>query len=195
VSHQDEDSAKFSVGNQAFKELIIGTKFDGVVWAGGINYNDSVSTFNEEKFLNIVDANLTFNLKTLQMLHNANALRKGASLVFISSIWNQLARQNKLSYSLSKAAISSAIKSIAIDLGEFEIRANSVAPGVLLNEMTFRNLTEVQINKIRTETPLGELTTLDEVSNVVCWLLSPESSGLTGQTIVVDKGWSFSRYV
>jgi NAD(P)-dependent dehydrogenase (short-subunit alcohol dehydrogenase family) len=145
--------------------------------------------------LDVIDANLTFILKTLRDLYAVNSLNKGASLVVISSVWNQISRGNKLSYSVSKAAVTSAVRSLAIELGNDKIRVNTVAPGVILNEMTLQNLAIGQIDKIRSETPLGDLINVGQVASVVSWLLSNAASGVTGQNIVVDGGWSTSRYV
>ena len=145
--------------------------------------------------MDVIDANLTFILKTLRDLYAVNSLNKGASLVVISSVWNQISRGNKLSYSVSKAAVTSAVRSLAIELGNDKIRVNTVAPGVILNEMTLQNLAIGQIDKIRSETPLGDLINVGQVASVVSWLLSNAASGVTGQNIVVDGGWSTSRYV
>jgi NAD(P)-dependent dehydrogenase (short-subunit alcohol dehydrogenase family) len=195
VRHRIEQTVEVAVGTPDYEEFIRNNKFDGIVWAGGINFNDQISTFSEQALLDVIDANLTFILKTLRDLYAVNSLNKGASLVVISSVWNQISRGNKLSYSVSKAAVTSAVRSLAIELGNDKIRVNTVAPGVILNEMTLQNLAIGQIDKIRSETPLGDLINVGQVASVVSWLLSNAASGVTGQNIVVDGGWSTSRYV
>lgn len=170
-------------------------KFDSIIWAGGLNLNDSIRTLNLDNFELVFDANLKFILITLSKLLKNDSINKGASLVLLSSVWQDVARINKLSYTISKSALSGLVRSLALELGESEIRCNSVSPGVVNNEMSRTNLTQEQINSVKSQTPLKELVTPGQVANVVSWLASNESAGVTGQNIVIDGGWTIAKYV
>jgi NADP-dependent 3-hydroxy acid dehydrogenase YdfG len=148
---------------------------DGIVWAHGANFNDSISDVDFNKFDQIIDANIKF------------------ILIIVSSIWEKYAKRNKLSYTISKAAISGLVKSLALDLVENEIRVNAVLPGVVDNKMTRNNLNAKQILKFEEATPGGKLINALDLAFVINFLLDPKSRGINGQSIVVDNGWSINR--
>jgi NAD(P)-dependent dehydrogenase (short-subunit alcohol dehydrogenase family) len=112
---------------------------DAIVWAQGTNFNDNIFTFDEEKFTNMMNVNVLFIVKTLNFLLTHSKINEGAKLVIISSIWEDVSRNNKLSYSISKSALSGLVKNAAYDLSEKNITINNVLPGAIENEMTKKN--------------------------------------------------------
>ena len=120
-------------------------------------------------------------------------INRNASLIIVSSIWEKYAKRNKLSYTISKAAISGLVKSLALDLAENDIRVNAVLPGVVDNKMTRNNLNSKQILKFEEATPGGKLINALDLAFVINFLLNPKSRGINGQSIVVDNGWSINR--
>ena len=176
----------------SFSELEnIDFKIDAVAWFQGANISDSLSTASE--FAEIFETNINFVIKSLGTLINSNLLAKPARLLIVSSIWQRLSRKNKFSYSVSKSAISGIVKSVTADYGSKGITINAILPGVVKNEMTLKNLSGEQIEKIESATPLGKLVTPHEVATIASWLLSAESSGIAGQSITIDNGWSDIR--
>lgn len=167
----------------------------GIVWAQGLNTNDSIQSFSSETFNNVIDANITYIINTLNWMLESNFISNGARLVVISSIWEKTSRPDKLSYSISKSALSGLVKSLAIDLAKKRISVNAVLPGVIDSPMTHKNLTQDQISRIIQGTPLGELISVEMVANVCSFLLSEKSAGITGQSILVDGGWTNSRFI
>ena len=176
----------------SFKELeSIDFKLDAVAWFQGANISDSLSTASE--FAEIFEANVNFVIRSLGTLINSNLLATPARLLIVSSIWQRLSRKNKFSYSVSKSAISGIVKSVTADYGSKGITINAILPGVVKNKMTLKNLSGEQIEKIESATPLGKLVTPNEVATIASWLLSAESSGIAGQSITIDNGWSDIR--
>jgi 3-oxoacyl-[acyl-carrier protein] reductase len=90
-------------------------------------------------------------------------------------------------YSATKAALDGLSRSLAKELGPKNIRVNSVAPGYFESDMV-GHLTEAQKTRLTRRTPLGRLGTVDDVTGLVLFLISPQASFITGQTIVVDGG-------
>lgn len=172
-----------------------GDQFTGVVWAQGANHTDSIRDFDEHQTERILEANVIFIMKTLHELLRRNLLLRGARLVIISSVWQNTARSNKLSYSVSKSALKGLVGSLVADLQEHRVAVNAVLPGVVDSPMSRANLTAEQISKIQLDTPGGELVRSLDVAKVACWLLSPESEGINGQSIAVDNGWGAIRHV
>ncbi len=164
--------------------------FDGLVWAQGVNSSETILTATKENILGAFEANVVFIAETLKQLHQVGAIKRPCRAVVLSSIWQQSSRSSKLSYSISKSALSGLVKSIAIDLAESQLSINAVLPGVLDTKMTRANLTPEQIKSVENRTIGGTLVTTQEIANVVSWLLSEQSSGINGQFITVDNGWS-----
>jgi 3-oxoacyl-[acyl-carrier protein] reductase len=164
--------------------------FDGLVWAQGINSSDTILTAKKEDILGAFEANVVFIAETLKQLLEVGATKRPCRAVVLSSIWQQSSRSSKLSYSISKSALSGLVKSAAIDLAESQLSINALLPGVLDTKMTRANLTPDQIQSVEQRTLGGSLVTTKEVANVVSWLLSEQSSGINGEFITVDNGWS-----
>lgn len=164
--------------------------FAGVVWAQGVNSSETVVSASKEDILGSFEANVFFIADTLKHLVKEGALLKPCRSVVLSSIWQQSSRSNKLSYSISKSALSGLVKSIAIDLASTGFSINAVLPGVLDTKMARANLTNEQMKSVEDRTIGGELVTTKEIASVVTWLLSEQSSGINGQFITVDNGWS-----
>jgi hypothetical protein len=170
-------------------------KIDSVVWAQGFNQSDNIVSFDIEVFNSHLTANVTYILDTLNQLLSADSLSNQARLVILSSIWQDSARPNKLSYMVTKSALSGLVSSLCLDLGKQGICINAVLPGVADTPMTRQNLTAAQISNVISETPLERLVTLDELSKTVEWLCSQDSNGINGQFITIDNGWSRYRNV
>ena len=158
---------------------------DIVIWASGDNINDNIISYDEEKFINIFDANVIFIMNTLNHLLKYKKINNCAKLVIISSIWEEMTRENKLSYSVSKSALSGLVKNLSYDLSEQEILINNVLPGVLDNEMTQKTLNVEQLEYIKNYMKFGRLINLNDVFNLVKFLVI-DNTGITGQSIKVD---------
>jgi 3-oxoacyl-[acyl-carrier protein] reductase len=181
----------FAGNEEALKE--IHQPFDAAVWAQGQNFNDSIHSFDISAHDDIYRANVVYIMKTLHTLLNQNLLAVPSRLCVISSIWQNIARQNKLSYTVSKAALQGLVQSLAIDRGKEGHLVNAVLPGALDTPMTRENLSSEQVTRLEEMTPLGKLPTLDDVCNMVGFLCSEDNTGITGQFIAADKGFSYAR--
>ena len=169
--------------------------FDAVVWAQGANLNDSVLDFDVERHRAIYDANVTFVLESLHALLVSDRLASSARLCVISSVWQTVARPNKLSYMVSKAALQGLVLSAATDLGERGILVNAVLPGAIDTPMTRQNLTPEQIGRIAGMTKFDRLAGLGDVAALVGFLCSAANTSITGQFIAVDLGFQNARLV
>lgn len=108
-------------------------------------------------------------------------------IVNVSSVVGIRGFKGVAAYSATKAALDGFTRSLSKELGPAGIRVNSVAPGFMETEMT-SELTDQQKARLVRQTPLSRLGVVDDVSSVVKFLLSSDSSFITGQTIVVDGG-------
>lgn len=184
-----------SGGGGAFVAFDNSRQFDAVVWAQGVNCSDDIYTFDLKAHEVVYAANVTYILVSLQVLLRHNLLTPSARLCIISSIWQNLARQNKLSYCITKSALQGLVQSLAVDLGRSGYLVNAVLPGALDTPMTRANLSGEQISRLEGMTPLGSLPELNDVCNLVGFLCSRDNSGITGQFIAADRGFSYARIV
>jgi NAD(P)-dependent dehydrogenase (short-subunit alcohol dehydrogenase family) len=177
------------VNNDNLESLNTIENIDTIVWAQGYNFSDNILTFDNNNFNKIIDANVTFILKTLNYLLLNNKINDNGKLVIISSIWEEFTRENKLSYTISKSALSGMVKNLAFDLSFKNILINNVLPGVIDNEMSRKALSEIQMNVVKNQMKFGRLITLDDVYKTVRFLII-ENNGITGQSIKVDLGFT-----
>ncbi len=169
--------------------------YTAVCWAQGANQNDSVYDVDMEAHMKIYQANVVYVLLTLKALLTERLLSPGARMCVISSIWQNLARQSKLSYCISKAALQGLVLSASADLARDGHLMNAVLPGALETPMTRRNLSGEQIDRLSAATGFGRLPALNDVASLVCYLCSAENTGITGQFIAADLGFSHVRIV
>ena len=168
-------------------------EFSSVVFSQGANLIDDIANFDKEIHKAIYDANVLVILDTVSLLVSRGLLVNPASICIVSSIWQDMSRNNKLSYSISKSALKGVVLSLVADLSKKGIRVNAVLPGPIDTPMTRSNLTHTQIAQFESESPSGTLSKLSSVVNAVVWLASPLSDGITGNFIRVDSGASLVR--
>ena len=177
----------------AQERLIAAGPYNGVCWAQGANLNDSVYSVDIEKHLELYNINCVFVVRTLQSLLSLGLLVSGARLCVVSSIWQSIARQHKLSYCMTKAALQGLVLSASVDLARDGHTINAVLPGALDTPMTHANLGAGQVEKIAAATYFGRLATTQDVVQAVSYLCHPASAGVTGQFIAIDNGFSHVR--
>ncbi len=112
--------------------------------------------------------------------------RKG-KIINISSISGILGTSGQTNYSAAKAGVIGFTKSLARELGSFNIHVNAVAPGLIESEVVSKMAKE-KVEAIIKSSSLGRLGTPKEVAEVVLFLASEHSNYITGQTIIVDGG-------
>jgi 3-oxoacyl-[acyl-carrier protein] reductase len=164
--------------------------YSAVCWAQGANTNDNAYNVDLDRHYEVYKANCLFVLATLKALLTADLLVRPARLCVISSIWQMLARQDKLSYCMSKAALQGLVLSASTDLAADGHLFNAVLPGALDTPMTRQNLTPQQIQKLKSATKFQRLPALEDVISLTTFLCSPENTGITGQFVAADLGMS-----
>ncbi|XXK28886.1 SDR family oxidoreductase [Arenicellales bacterium nBUS_45] len=169
--------------------------FDAVCWAQGANCTDSIYSFDVNQHQALYEANVLFVLSTLKTLLEEDVLEKPSRLCIVSSIWQNRARQTKLSYCVTKSALKGVVLSLATDFAIDGHLINAVLPGVLETPMTQANLSPDQIAFVTEQTKFGRLPTLDDVSSAIYSLCSVENTGVTGQFVEVDLGFSNVRVI
>ena len=185
------------IDNSIFPENISeeNVPINAAVWAQGQNFNDSIYQCDLKAHERMYRANVLFILHTMGILLRGNYLASPSRFCIISSIWQNIARQNKLSYSITKSALQGLVLSASLDLGLDGHLLNAVLPGALDTPMTRSNLNKEQIDEIEGSTMFNRLSTLEDLSSLVEYLCSPLNTGITGQFISADLGYSHARII
>jgi 3-oxoacyl-[acyl-carrier protein] reductase len=160
-------------------------RLDGVVSnAGLVNDGTTLADTDDDEWHRMLAVNLDGALNVcrgaLPWLKQSDCGR----VVVISSTWGQVPAGHSYGYMVAKAGLLAFAKNLAIELAPFGVLVNAVAPGSVRTRMIGDPELELQLYPV----PLGRLGEPEEISRVVSFLLSDESSFLTGQTISVNGG-------
>jgi NAD(P)-dependent dehydrogenase (short-subunit alcohol dehydrogenase family) len=123
-------------------------------------------------------------------------MQPGSAIINITSTFAVVGGLRGGPYSAAKGGLTALTTHIACQYGSHGIRCNAVAPGVIQTAMTEERLQDSRFRRMNTEmTPHQRLGTVDDVASTVAFLCSPGGSFINGQTIVVDGGWSSTKYL
>ena len=131
--------------------------------------------------------NLTGTFNVIWAVKDGMIERKFGRIVNVSSIAALAVRPNQLAYSAAKAGVISLTKSCCEPFAQHNIRINSVAPGLIATDMASEVSPEM-LEHLRSTTPLGRLGEPEEMASIIAFLLSEESSYMTGATVIASGG-------
>lgn len=184
------DSSDLSVINKMVDMAV--TEFgqlNVVVANAGITLFGDFLTYSPESFFKVMQVNLGGSFFLAQAA--AKQMKKqglGGSILFMSSVTGHQAHKNLAAYGMSKAALEMLAKNLVIELSPFHINVNTVAPGATLTE---RTLQEADYSKIwENLTPMGKAASVRDIAEAVLFLISDPARHITGQSLVVDGGWT-----
>ena len=145
------------------------------------------SELTPEHWDRIITVNLTGPFNVLWAVKSGMIARRFGRVVNVSSIAALAVRPDQLPYAAAKAGVISLTKSCCGPLAQHNIRVNSVAPGAIATDM-LGEVTPAFAEHLRSTTPLGRLGEPAEMANVIAFLLSEESSYMTGATVIASGG-------
>jgi len=160
---------------------------DVLINNAGIAYDGVLAGMPPESIEKLIQVNLTGALLLTRLVVRRMLLRSSGNIINVSSIIGLRGYSGLAAYSATKGGLDGMTRALARELGSRRIRVNSIAPGYLETEMT-HGLSDFQRDQVIRRTPLGRLGVPADVVGVVLFLLSPASSYMTGQTLVVDGG-------
>ena len=176
--------------------VLANKKFDAVVFAQGANVNGSAMSTGTKELNELFEANVTVIAESISTLMGAGTINEAAKVVILSSLWEQFTRQEKFAYSVTKAAVGGLVRSLAVDLGrQKKILVNGILTGIVNSPMVARTLSPEQVANVVGQTPGGELATPADVANSVYMFGSNLNTGISGQSIFVDRGFSIARTI
>ena len=123
-------------------------------------------------------------------------MKPGSAIINVTSTYAVVGGLRGGAYSAAKGGMTALTTHIACQYGALGIRCNAVAPGVIPTPMTNHRLEDERFRKMNIEmTPSQRMGNVDDIASTVGFLCSPGASFINGQTIVVDGGWSSTKYL
>jgi 3-oxoacyl-[acyl-carrier protein] reductase len=156
----------------------------------GINKIAPFAEIAAEDFLRIQQVNVFAPLALCQAAIPAMKRRGWGRIVNISSIWGQISKAQRGSYSASKFAIDGLTLALAAEHSGDGILANCVSPGFVNTELTRAVLSDADRKTLAAQVPARRFAEPDEIARLVAWLASSENTYVTGQNIAADGGFS-----
>ncbi len=157
---------------------------------------------NQKHFLKVSEKELndmiSINLKSTFLITQIFSKKmikfkiKG-NIISISSQLGHIAAYNRSIYCMTKFGIEGLTKSLAMDLGRYGIRVNSVAPTKTIINKNEINKNNTRLNIIRKKIPLNKFSTTEEIASIVYFLTTKEAGSITGTSILSDGGWTAGK--
>jgi 3-oxoacyl-[acyl-carrier protein] reductase len=160
-----------------------------LTYAGGFSSFTPIEDIEEAEWRQVIDANLTSTFLTVKsFLPGMIERRTGAIVTMSSNGGRYLDKLLTASYAAAKAGVIQFTRHIALELGEHNIRANSIAPATVASERVARIMDDEARDRTAAMSPLGRLGTPEDCALATLFLASDASSWLTGVTLDVAGG-------
>jgi 3-oxoacyl-[acyl-carrier protein] reductase len=164
-------------------------RIDILVNNAGFDRGATLLKVKEEDWDAVLGVHLKGTMNCIQAVASHMIENQYGKIINISSIYAKSGGMAAISYSAAKAGIIGLTKSVARELGRYQINVNVVLPGLILTP-TIAKMADKYRDMIIERTPLGRIGQPEEVANVVAFLASDEASFITGAAVEVSGGSS-----
>lgn len=173
----------FTVANMEFVP-------DLVVLNAGENNPSVISEITMNAWQKTIDVNLSSNFLLIRDFGSKMMKRGSGRIVVVSSCYSFRSRVGRAAYSASKAGLNALVQSAALEFAANYVLVNAVCPGFVLTDLTKKNNDATGIKLLETQIPLGKLADPIEVAKLVLFLGLESNTYITGQTVVIDGGFT-----
>jgi glucose 1-dehydrogenase len=155
----------------------------------GITLFGDFLEYKHEDLMKVVELNLGGSFFLAQAAaRQIKQQQSGGSILFMSSVTGHQAHKDLAAYGMTKAALEMLAKHLVIELSQYEININCIAPGATKTERTLQDHDYDETwSRI---TPMGRAAMPADIASAVSFLVSPAARHITGQTLIVDGGWT-----
>ena len=148
----------------------------------------------DDEWKNVIDTNLNSVFSLSRECAKRMISRKKGNIILVGSVTSIMGLPDVTAYATSKTALSGLARTLAIELGKYSINVNCICPGFIKTAIfnRVRKKDPNRFKKILSRTPLDRFGKVEDISNVVGFLCSPEAEFITGTTLPVDGGFHSS---
>jgi NAD(P)-dependent dehydrogenase (short-subunit alcohol dehydrogenase family) len=163
---------------------------DVLVNNAGINFLKAVTELDPATWSGMLQVNLSAALRLTQAFAPGMEQRGWGRILNISTVFSVVTKERRAAYSMTKAGLNALTRSAAVEYGPRGVLVNALCPGYVETALTTQNNSPAELEAIRASIPLRRLATPPELAAVAGFLCSEECSYLTGQTVIVDGGFT-----
>ncbi|HLN20651.1 MAG TPA: SDR family oxidoreductase [Bacteroidales bacterium] len=165
-------------------------RIDILVNNAGVHLKKPIHEVTDEDYRRVIDTNQTAMFSLTREVSAVMKEQCSGVILNISSMASQYGLPYVIAYTASKSAIEGMTRALAVELAQYRIRVNCVAPGFIKTNMSSLALEKdpERKKKVLSRTPLGRLGKPEEVADAAWFLVSPSSSYITGVVLPVDGG-------
>ncbi|MCF8027027.1 MAG: glucose 1-dehydrogenase [Desulfobacteraceae bacterium] len=157
----------------------------------GTNHRVPVLEYPEEQWDKILQTNLKAYYLVAQQVVPQMIQRNYGKVINMSSILGHVGLPNQLAYASSKGGVEQMTKVMALEWAKQGVRVNAIAPTYFETEMVSQIRQDAErFNFINERTPMGRWGQIEEIEGVVIFLAGAGSDFITGQSLVIDGGWT-----
>ena len=185
------DVNNFADLKNAIEDYAAIKKVNGTVHAAGVNKFTPLRAFNWNDADSIIKTSAYAGIELIKLASSKKVGEVGSSHVLLASVAGIKGEVGFTAYSAAKSAVIGAMRSMALELAVKDMRVNAITPGWLPTEMTdsIEARYPGKIDTIKLQHPLG-IGSVEDIANLVMFLLSDEARWITGSNIVIDGGYS-----
>ena len=187
------DLPRYNVRNPIQLDMLVANalqydnRIDGLVNCAGVTHGNDVFDYTDEDWNDTYEVNLKAPYELSRKVAK-HMKQTGGSIVNITSLNSELGFPNNPAYVTMKGGLKQLTKSLAVDLGKYNIRVNNVGPGYIKTNMTKKGWKNNR-EEIENRTILGRWGEPKDLVGSIIFLLSSASEYITGQDIYVDGGY------
>ena len=162
---------------------------DVVIANAGITLFGDFFEYPPESFFRVMEVNLAGSFFLTQAAAKQMKLQEnGGSLLLMSSVTGHQAHKNLAAYGMSKAALEMLAKNLVVELSPYNININTIAPGATITE---RTASDPEYHETWSRiTPMGKPASTQDIAAAALFLTSSHAKHITGQSLIIDGGWT-----
>lgn len=164
-------------------------RFDIVINNAGINLPECIEDIVSDHIRESLSINLVAPLLIIRGCVPYMKQQGFGRIVNVSSIWGIRSKEKRTLYSATKFGLNGITKSLARELGPYNILVNSICPGYVKTRLTDQNVSPEEQEVIKRDIPLRRFAEPGEIAESIAFLVSEKNSYMTGQTLIVDGGF------
>ena len=164
-------------------------QLDIAIANAGITLYQDFLEYKPEDFDQVMKVNLAGSFFLAQAV--ARQMKEqgtGGKIIFMSSVIGHQGYKNMAAFGMTKAALEMLAKTLVAEVSSYHITVNAIAPGATLTERT--SMDKQYVKTWSEITPIGKPASMEDIANAVTFMVSPQASHITGQTLVIDGGWT-----